>query len=589
MKRWLVPLLLTFVLAGCAPFEPQATGSVSTQTQPPPTAAPTLQQVEPTPIPDQSSTSTPESMYPVEASQAVEAAKMFFAQPLGLDVEDIQVLQVRAVEWPDDCLGIPNYGELCAESITPGYVIVLRYNAGGGTSDSTLHTDADGSTLRILPLAVISARQDLSESTGIPIDEIQVLSFEHVNWRSSCLGVTSPGVNCLDVIVPGLRIIFQAAGERYEYHTDAIGNRVVQAPKSDGSRPQAVLIWNNLTEPCMMVEIGLQEVWSAPCGIELVRTGHTSANREAELQSFSAMYARQTREINSGNVTLHGTGQVIATPAEMRMLAEWSRLVFDETVSSRSGAAWSLAFSWHREGGIAGFCDDVGVYLTGDVIVNSCKSGDLPGLGRLRLDSQQLARLYNWVDSLASFEFEQTDPATADAMTIHLVFAGQGTGAVSANQQSGMLHLADELALQAQTPPDPQGQAAAELALNSYLLALSAGDFATAAALYGGSYDVLIDNNPSRDPANHASLFEGACTINGHVCNLSVRSIVHVAGLAPGIYRFTVELAYPDGALFELFGCCTDVPLDPPQTQFAFQVDLVDGRYLVMTLPIYAG
>ncbi len=197
--------------------------------------------------------------------------------------------------------------------------------------------------------------------------------------------------------------------------------------------------------------------------------------------------------------------------------------------------------------------------------------------------------LYGWVDSLAPFEVEWTDPATADAMTIHLVFTGQGTGEASDYEQGQIMDLAGELVLQAQTPPDPQAQAAAELALNSYLAALSAADYAAAAELYGGSYDLLIDNNPSRDPADHASLFEGACTINGHMCNLSVRNVVHVAGLGVGIYRFTVELAYPDGTLLEMWPCCTSAPEGPPQTQFAFQVELVDGRYLVMTLPIYAG
>jgi len=38
-----------------------------------------------------------------------------------------------------------------------------------------------------------------------------------------------------------------------------------------------------------------------------------------------------------------------------RAVAEWARLIFDVAESGRSGAAWGLALSWHREGGIAGF------------------------------------------------------------------------------------------------------------------------------------------------------------------------------------------------------------------------------------------
>ena len=225
-KYWVFWMGLMLILAGCAPVELPATESIQTVTPIPPTEEPTLPPAEPT-----ATLPPPPSETPVPHSQqAVEAARLFFTQPLGLDNEDVQVLQVRAVEWPDACLGIPRQDELCAQVITPGFIIDLHVEAGGGSSDYTLHTNADGSVLRVLPLAVIAARKALSESTGIPVEDIRVLSIERVEWRSSCLGVTRPGVNCLDVMVPGSRIIFQAAGERYEYHTDAIGIRVVLAP-----------------------------------------------------------------------------------------------------------------------------------------------------------------------------------------------------------------------------------------------------------------------------------------------------------------------------------------------------------------------
>jgi hypothetical protein len=585
IKRWLYPIILLLILAGCAPLETPTSTPVEAVTPLPYTAEPTPIPFEPTASAPQPTGETP----PPGSQEAVLAARRFLAQQLGLELGDIQLLQVRAVEWPDACLGIPVQEEMCAEVITPGFVIDLVAVVDGASEYFTFHTDASGEVLRVLPAAVLAARQALSEQTGLLPEEITLLSIEYVEWRNSCLGVTTPGLNCLEVITPGYRIILSAAGMSYEYHTNQDGSHLVLASGAENFSPPALLVWSRLTEPCTTVEMDLQEVRAAPCGAAPSRIGAFPLWRAAELEHFTAVYAPLAGETAAGIVALRGAGQVRATPAEMRMLAEWAKLVYDEAVSGRSSAAWSLAFSWHREGGIAGFCDDIGVYLTGESIVTSCQGSSLPELGRPRLDSAQLSELYAWVDNLAPFEIKLTDPATADAMTTHLVFAGQGTDAVSANQQSGMIHLANELLLQAQTPPDPQAQAAAELALNSYLAALSAGDYAGAAALYGGSYGLLIDNNPSRDPADHASLFEGACTINGHVCNLSVRNIVHVAGLAPGIYRFTVELAYLDGTLFELFGCCTDTPLDPPKTQFAFQVELVDGHYLVMTLPVYAG
>jgi len=590
MKRWLVPLLLTLLLVSCAPLEPLATEPVQTQTQPPPTAAPTLPPVEPTLTPTQSITPTPAPDYPDAAAHAVQAAIDYLPRWPGLEIGEIRVLQVTAIAWPNACLGVNTDRQMCAEAITPGFVIDLERVEDGRSRFYVFHTDSSGGTLIMLPGAVRPARQALLAQTGLRLEDIDWVSVGNVEWRDSCLGVVTPGINCLDVIVPGYRIVFQVGDIRYEYHTDQDGKHVVLVSVPESPSEGSILGWNSLSEPCTTVEISLDEVYSGPCEADLAWIGDIPPARAVELARFAELYAPQARETASGVVTWRGSGTVIATPVEMRMLAEWTRLVYDETVSGRSGAAWSLAFSWHREGGIAGFCDDLAVYLTGQWIATSCNAGSGQDSTWFSLDSQQLARLYTWVDSLAPFELEQTDPATADAMTIRLVFAGQGTGAVSANQQSGMLHLADELALQAQTPPDPQAQAAAQQALTDYLAALEAADYASAATLYGGSYNVLIDNNPSRDPNNHASLFEGACTINGHVCNLAVHNIVHVAGLGAGVYRFMVELENPQGALFELWQCCTDIAEDtPPQTQFRFLVQWVDGRYLVMTLPIYAG
>lgn len=589
-KRWCYLLILTVFLASCAPLETPSASPEQTATPALPSTQPTLEPTEPPPTLPAPTAETPPPDNWAAASPAIQAAKEYLAGRLRLATDDIQVLQVTALDWSNACLGIYSAGMLCAEVITPGYIVDLEVVEEGRVKVFVFHTDASGAQLSLLPEAVFPARQALLQQTGLLLEEIDWVSLEAVEWRNSCLGVTTPGVNCLDVIVPGYRIVFQVGGERYEYHTNQDGSRVVLATLTESSSSGALLTWSSVIEPCTTVEIDQQEVRSAPCGIELVRTGDLPASRAAELEYFSTLYARQASETTAGIVTFRGSGRVVVTPAETRMLAEWARLVYDEAASGRNGAAWSLAFSWHREGGIAGFCDDLGVYLTGEAVVTACKSGEQPALGRLRLDSQQLADLYAGVDSLAPFEIEQADPATADAMTIHFVFNGQGAAEASAHDQSGLIQLASELVLQGQTPPDPAAQALAEQALIGYLAALTSADYAGAAALYGGSYGLLIDNNPSLDPDDHAALFRHACTITGHICDLSIRNVVSVAGLGVGRYRFMVELENPHGVLFELGQCCTDASDGtPPHTQFAYQVELVDGSYRVMTLPPYGG
>lgn len=59
------------------------------------------------------------------------------ASVLDIPAEDIDVLEVTSIEWPDSCLGVPGTDEMCAEVITPGYRITL---AGG----LIYHTDRQG-------------------------------------------------------------------------------------------------------------------------------------------------------------------------------------------------------------------------------------------------------------------------------------------------------------------------------------------------------------------------------------------------------------------------------------------------------------
>ena len=588
-KQWPLLVVLMLTLASCAPVELPATEPLHMDTPIPPTEQPTLPPVEPTATLPPPPSETPVPDLPGAALPAAQAAQSYLAQRLNLEMADIQVLQVTAVEWRNACLGINIVGMMCADVITPGYVIDFQAVANGKSEYYVIHSDAGGNALSLLPGAVYTARQALIEQTGVRLEDILWVSVETVEWRNSCLGVTKPGVNCLDVIVPGYRIIFQVAGERYEYHTNQDGSRVVAAAPSESSSSSPVLEWTSVTEPCFAVEIDLSEVRSAPCGMELVHTGDIPASRAAELETFIGLYTRQASETAAGLVTFRGAGRVLATPAEMRMLAEWGSLIYSEAVNDRNEMPLKMVISYHREGGIAGFCDTLGVYRTGFAILASCRE-EAQNLPHLRLDSSQLEMLYGWYDRLASFEFTQSDTAVADALFISMIFGGQGTEVAGEHEQQTIPDLVEELFLQMQTPPDPQAQAAARQVLVDFFAALAAGDYASAAELYGGSYGLLIDNNPSRDPADHAALFEGACTINGFVCNLSVRNWVYETGLGVGKYRFIVELQNPEGVLVELGQCCTDASDGtPPRTQFAFLVELVDGRNLVMTLPVYAG
>jgi len=585
MKRWLVPLLLTLLLVSCAPLEPQATGPVSTQTQPPPTAAPTLPPAEPTLTPTQSTTATPGIQD--EDSSAVDVVRESLAQSLDLEVEDIRVYRVTAVDWPDTCLGIPISGA-CAERITPGYILTLEVPGENGREFLTFHTNASGEVSYRFPEAALNARQVLIEQTGIPLERIILFGIKGVEWRDSCMGATIPGVNCLDVIVPGYVIIFDADGKQYEYATNQDGSQVVLV--AERVIPEGVLLtWSSLNEPCLSIEVSLSDVHYGACGSQLTLAEYYLPQRRMELESYAMLYKSFETETENGVVTFRGVGRVTATPAEMRMLAQWGSQIYTEAAHDSIATPLMMSIRWHKEGNNDGSYENLYIYRTGFAIANHSRD-DEQNLICPQLSSHQLEMLFGWIDSLTSFVYTQRYPDVEDAKFISLEFSGQGTQTAEDDVLQAILDLVAELFLQAQVPPNPAAQALAQVALTDYLAALSAGDYTAVSALYGGSYEIMIDHNPALDPVDHSALFEAACRINGAVCNLSLRSVVHVAGLGEGAYRFTVELENPRGELFELGPCCEELPVStPPQTQFSLLVQWVDGRYLVMTLPIYAG
>lgn len=83
--------------------------------------------------------------------------------------------------------------------------------------------DPSGSTTTEHP-AVASSRQDLAERLNVDPNTITVVSVEGVDWPDGCLGIQTPGIMCTMVITPGYRVVLEAGGQQYEYHTNASGN-----------------------------------------------------------------------------------------------------------------------------------------------------------------------------------------------------------------------------------------------------------------------------------------------------------------------------------------------------------------------------
>ncbi len=127
-------------------------------------------------------------------------------------------------------------------------------------------------------------------------------------------------------------------------------------------------------------------------------------------------------------------------------------------------------------------------------------------------------------------------------------------------------------------PQEPPGQAIR--VLFAYFAALNDGRYSAASQLYGGSYDVLREQNPDVAANDFATLLRRACEANGFQC-LRARGVTRVETISATEFRLTVMFNRPDGSLFQ-----------HPQnglTEFPYTVrlDPRDGRMRVLELPIY--
>jgi hypothetical protein len=108
----------------------------------------------------------------------------------------------------------------------------------------------------------------------------------------------------------------------------------------------------------------------------------------------------------------------------------------------------TVAITWKREGGIAGFCDSMTVYLSGEVEASSCKQGQQVE-GRLIdvLSEEEFAKLDEWLSTYGNVNIDASDPkGVADRMVVTLTFTGTGSQRTLAEStEQELLSLVQEL------------------------------------------------------------------------------------------------------------------------------------------------
>jgi hypothetical protein len=148
LTLWLV---VTLGLAACMPVMPET--STDTPTVAPGEQATTEATEEPTEEATEEAAEEPTGEATAEpAAEGAsgdaaigELVRQLVAQELQVDVENVELVSVEAVEWPDACLGVYSADTMCAQVITPGYRVVVAVD----DTQYEYHTNQDGSSIQL--------------------------------------------------------------------------------------------------------------------------------------------------------------------------------------------------------------------------------------------------------------------------------------------------------------------------------------------------------------------------------------------------------------------------------------------------------
>ncbi len=66
----------------------------------------------------------------------------------------------------------------------------------------------------------------LGSMTGVPVEEIDVVSAQAKEWADACLGLAEPDEMCAEVVTSGWQVTARAQGQNYVLHTNEDGTAV---------------------------------------------------------------------------------------------------------------------------------------------------------------------------------------------------------------------------------------------------------------------------------------------------------------------------------------------------------------------------
>lgn len=244
----------------------------------------------------------------------------------------------------------------------------------------------------------------LSQTLNLPPGQITLVSTEAMTWPDGCLGVARPGVMCTQALVEGYRVLLEAEGRQYEVRTNLSGSAAVLAGGAEvGSMVEIVLIRQ------LAGNLGLDE-------------GSISVVSSEPVEFPDSCLGVVMQDVMCAQMV---------TPGRIIVL-EAGGVQYEYHVSDdgRRIQPATLALTWSRDGGIAGFCDSLTVFRSGEVYGSSCRSQPEGTMGILSslLSITEMEQFHSWLDEYGTVTLDASDPkGVADGMTLVLNLYGSGS------------------------------------------------------------------------------------------------------------------------------------------------------------------
>ncbi len=271
-----------------------------------------------------------------------------------------------------------------------------------------------------LPTDLDSAQKaaitSLASTLGLSADHIKVISSQEVIWPNGCMGVQRMGVMCTNKQMPGFVIVLGVNDRQYEFHTNQDGSLIVPAGGVQASGLAQDAVKKHLES---MLGIGIDQITVV-------------SNVEVEWPDSCLGVAQQ------GIMCA-----MVVTPGYL-MLLRANDLDY-EYHTNRDGSdiqPATLALTWNRDGGIAGLCDSLTVYLSGEVKGTNCKGEIRKG----NLSPAEKKQLDTWIMQFGQGKLDASDPVgVSDRMTRQISLYGKGSAQPGEADQQAMFNWGQDL------------------------------------------------------------------------------------------------------------------------------------------------